>query len=108
MEAISYTEARQNLAATMDKVVDGHDQVIITRQKAQAVVMMSLAGRKDVTNKPKVGMVQITAITIAATVAERLPSFCLVCLRVSELAVPSCTAPIGLATVALIVTPFVA
>ena len=42
METISYTAARQNLAATMDKVVDEHDAVIITRQKAAAVVMMSL------------------------------------------------------------------
>lgn len=42
MEAISYTAARQNLAATMDKVIDGHDAVIITRQNAGAVVMMSL------------------------------------------------------------------
>ena len=42
MEALSYTAARQNLAATMDKVIDGHSAVIITRQKAGAVVMMSL------------------------------------------------------------------
>lgn len=42
MEAISYTAARQNLADTMNKVIDGHDPVIITRQKAGAVVMMSL------------------------------------------------------------------
>ncbi len=42
MQAISYTAARQALAATMDKVIDGHEPVIITRQKAGAVVMMSL------------------------------------------------------------------
>ena len=42
MDVISYTDARQNLAATMDKVIDGHDAVIITRQKAGAVVMNSL------------------------------------------------------------------
>ena len=42
MEAISYTAARQNLAETMDKVIEGHDTIIITRQKAGAVVMMSL------------------------------------------------------------------
>ena len=41
MDIISYTEARQNLAATMDKVSDG-DVVIITRRKAEAVVMISL------------------------------------------------------------------
>ncbi len=43
MDAISYTAARQNLAATMNKVIDEHEPVIITRQKAEAVVMMSLA-----------------------------------------------------------------
>ncbi|MDR2488925.1 MAG: type II toxin-antitoxin system prevent-host-death family antitoxin [Desulfovibrio sp.] len=42
MEAISYTAARRNLAATMDRIIEGHDTVIITRQKAGAVVMMSL------------------------------------------------------------------
>ena len=42
MDAISYTAARQNLAATMDKVIEGHETVIITRQKAGAVVMLSL------------------------------------------------------------------
>ena len=42
MNAISYTQARQNLAETMNSVCDGHEPVIITRQKAPAVVMLSL------------------------------------------------------------------
>lgn len=42
MDVISYTEARQHLAATMDKVVSNAAPVIITRQKAEPVVMMSL------------------------------------------------------------------
>lgn len=42
MEAITYTEARNNLARTMDKVNDDHAPVIITRQNGRAVVMMSL------------------------------------------------------------------
>jgi antitoxin YefM len=41
-EAITYTEARRKLASTMDEVCDSHDPVIITRRKAEAVVMMSL------------------------------------------------------------------
>jgi antitoxin YefM len=41
-EAIAYSEARQNLAATMTQVCDHHEPVIITRQKAPSVVMMSL------------------------------------------------------------------
>ena len=42
MTAISYTAARENLASTMDKVCQNHDPVIITRNRNQAVVMMSL------------------------------------------------------------------
>ena len=42
-EAITYTDARKNLAEIMDTVCDSHEPVIITRRKAQAVVMMSLA-----------------------------------------------------------------
>ena len=42
MTAISYTAARENLAATMDKVCEDHAPIIITRNRNQAVVMMSL------------------------------------------------------------------
>lgn len=41
-EAITYTDARQNLASKMDEVCDTHEPVIITRRKAESVVMMSL------------------------------------------------------------------
>lgn len=42
MTAVSYTAARGNLANTMKKVCDDHDPVIITRQNAESVVMLSL------------------------------------------------------------------
>lgn len=42
MEAITYTEARNNLARTMDRVNYDHAPIIITRQNGQPVVMMSL------------------------------------------------------------------
>ncbi|HDR46312.1 MAG TPA: type II toxin-antitoxin system prevent-host-death family antitoxin [Geoalkalibacter subterraneus] len=42
MEAISYTNARSNLAKTMEKVCNDHDPVIITRRNESSVVMMSL------------------------------------------------------------------
>jgi antitoxin YefM len=42
MNTVSYTRARENLAKTMDQVVENHEPIIITRQKGQAVVMMSL------------------------------------------------------------------
>ncbi|HWA60119.1 MAG TPA: type II toxin-antitoxin system prevent-host-death family antitoxin [Caulobacteraceae bacterium] len=43
MDVLSYSDTRANLKAVMDKVVDDRTPVVITRQKAEAVVMVSLA-----------------------------------------------------------------
>lgn len=43
MKAITYTAARENLAATMDRVCEDSEAVIITRNRDQAVVMVSMA-----------------------------------------------------------------
>ncbi len=42
MTAITYTAARANLAKTMDRVIDDHDPIIITRNSDQSVVLLSL------------------------------------------------------------------
>ena len=42
MDAISYTAARANLAMTMEKVVNDHAPMIITRKSKTPVVMISL------------------------------------------------------------------
>ena len=41
MRAISYTAARENLAATMDRVSRDREPVIITRNRDQSVVMIA-------------------------------------------------------------------
>ncbi len=46
MEAISYTHARAKLAATMDRVCNDREPVIITRGGREAVVMISLEDYK--------------------------------------------------------------
>jgi antitoxin YefM len=42
MDAMTYTCARANLARTMDRVCDDHDPIIITRNRDQSVVLLSL------------------------------------------------------------------
>ena len=42
MDAITYSDARANLAKTMDRVCDDHAPVVITRENGGAVVMLSL------------------------------------------------------------------
>ncbi|MBK9161843.1 MAG: type II toxin-antitoxin system prevent-host-death family antitoxin [Nitrosomonadales bacterium] len=42
MDAITYTNARNSLAKTMDQVNENHEPIIITRQNGAAAVLMSL------------------------------------------------------------------
>ncbi|MFZ0932539.1 MAG: type II toxin-antitoxin system prevent-host-death family antitoxin [Syntrophobacteraceae bacterium] len=42
MNAITYSQARSDLAKTMDKVCDDHTPIIITRKNQRSVVMISL------------------------------------------------------------------
>ncbi|TDT96448.1 antitoxin YefM [Azorhizobium sp. AG788] len=43
MDVLSYSDTRANLKEVMDRVVEDHAPVVITRQKAEAVVMVSLS-----------------------------------------------------------------
>ena len=43
MDVLTYTDTRARLKEVMDRVVEDHRPVVITRQKAEAVVMVSLA-----------------------------------------------------------------
>lgn len=43
MDVLTFTDTRQNLKDVMDRVVKDHTPIVVTRQKAEAVVMVSLA-----------------------------------------------------------------
>ena len=42
MDVLTYSDARANLKDVMDRVVEDRTQVVITRQKSEAVVLVSL------------------------------------------------------------------
>ena len=42
MKTITYTQARANLAKSMQEICENHDHMVITRQGFPAVVMLSL------------------------------------------------------------------
>lgn len=42
MDTITYTSLRATLATAMDRVCDDHEPLIVTRNGAQSVVMLSL------------------------------------------------------------------
>lgn len=43
MDVISYSDTRERLKEVMDRVMADHQPVVISRQKAESVVMVSLA-----------------------------------------------------------------
>jgi antitoxin YefM len=43
VKSITYSAARENLASTINRVCEDHAAVVITRNRDQAVVMLSLA-----------------------------------------------------------------
>jgi antitoxin YefM len=42
MKAITYTEARETLSDTMNRVCEDHNPVVITKRRNKSVVMMAL------------------------------------------------------------------
>lgn len=43
MDVVTYSDARANLKDVMDRVVEDKTEIVVTRQKAEAVVMVSLS-----------------------------------------------------------------
>jgi len=42
MDVLTYSDARANLKGVMDQVVNDRTHVVVTRQKAESIVMVSL------------------------------------------------------------------
>ena len=42
MDVLTYTDARANLKSVMDRVIGDREEVVVTRRKGEAVVVVSL------------------------------------------------------------------
>ena len=70
MDAITYTEARENLAQTIQRVCRDHDPVIITRKREDSVVMMSLEDYESLTETAYLLKSPKNARRLLAAIAE--------------------------------------
>lgn len=43
MDVLTYSDARANLKGVMDRVVEDRTEIVVTRQKGEAVVIVSLS-----------------------------------------------------------------
>ncbi len=70
MNAISYTAARENLAATMDQVCSNHDPVVITRKRSQSVVLLSLEDYESLQETAYLLRSPVNAMRLAEGISE--------------------------------------
>ncbi len=70
VNAISYTAARENLAATMERVCVDHDPVIITRKRSQSVVMLSLEDYESLQETAYLLRSPVNAARLSESIAE--------------------------------------
>ncbi len=70
METITYSDARERLAATMKKVCESHEPIIITRQKEESVVMLSLEDFKSLEETSYLLRVPKNARRLLESIAE--------------------------------------
>jgi antitoxin YefM len=70
MDAITYTEARENLAQTIRRVCRDHDPVVITRKREDSVVMMSLEDYESLTETAHLLKSPKNARRLLAAIAE--------------------------------------
>jgi antitoxin YefM len=70
MKAITYTAARENLAATMDLVCTDHDPIIITRNRNQSVVLLSLEDYESLQETAYLLRSPANAVRLSESIAE--------------------------------------
>jgi antitoxin YefM len=70
MDSITYSKARTSLASTLKKVCESHDPVIITRQKEESVVMLSLEDFKALEETSYLLRVPANATRLLKAIAE--------------------------------------
>lgn len=70
MDTITYSKARTALATTMKKVCENHEPLIITRQKEDSVVMVSLKDFKALEETAYLLRVPASARRLLESIAE--------------------------------------
>lgn len=70
MDVLTFTDTRQNLKDVMDRVVENHTPVVVTRQRAEAVVMVSLADWNSMEETARLLSSPANAARLAAGIAQ--------------------------------------
>ncbi|MBT2767908.1 type II toxin-antitoxin system prevent-host-death family antitoxin [Stenotrophomonas sp. ISL-67] len=70
MQTLTYSAARAALAETMDRVINDHAPVVITRSGSKAVVMMSLEDYRSIEETAYLMRSPANAARLASAIAQ--------------------------------------
>ena len=70
MDVLTFTDTRQNLKDVMDRVVEDHTPVVVTRQRGESVVMVSLADWVALEETARLLSSPKNAARLAASIAQ--------------------------------------
>jgi antitoxin YefM len=70
MDVLSFTDTRQKLKDVMERVVKDHTPVVVTRQKAESVVIVSLADWNAMEETARLLRSPANAARLAAAMTE--------------------------------------
>lgn len=70
LDVLTFTDTRQNLKDVMERVVEDHTPIIITRQKAESVVMVSLSDWNAMEETARLLSSPVNALRLADAIAE--------------------------------------
>ncbi len=70
MDVLTFTDTRANLKEVMDRVVEDHAPVVVTRQRGEAVVMVSLADWNSMEETARLLSTPANAQRLAEAIAQ--------------------------------------
>lgn len=70
MDVLTFSDTRQNLKAVMDRVVQDHAPITITRGRAEAVVLVSLADWRAIEETLHLLASPVNAERLARSIAQ--------------------------------------
>jgi antitoxin YefM len=70
MDVLTFTDTRAKLKEVMDRVVQDHAPVVVTRQKAEAVVMVSLSDWNSMEETVRLLSSPANAARLAVAIAQ--------------------------------------
>lgn len=70
MSVMTYTDARANFKKVMDRAINDHEEIVVTRRKGEAVVVVSLEDWSSINETLHLLSTPANAVALRRSIAE--------------------------------------